>query len=71
MVIGEGPTPGCVTTVTAETKYSINLFNFTQSGNRFELNYDYNGSNSFLFVNTVKMYYVKAKDSEIKPYLLC
>ena len=25
----------------------------------------------FLFVNAVKMYQFKAKDSEIKPYLLC
>ena len=31
----------------------------------------YNGSNSFLFVNAVKMYQFKAKDSDIKPYPLC
>ena len=29
-----------------------------------------NGSNSFLFVNVTKMNQFKAKDSEIKPYLL-
>ena len=26
---------------------------------------------SFLLVNTTKMYHFKAKDSEIKPYILC
>lgn len=31
----------------------------------------YNGSNIFLFVNTVKMYHFKAKDSEKKLYPLC
>ena len=31
----------------------------------------YNGSNSFLFVNAVKMYQFKAKDSDIKRYPLC
>ena len=31
----------------------------------------YNKSNSFLFVNAVKMYIFKAKHSEVKPYPLC
>ena len=31
----------------------------------------YHGSNRFLFVNVVKMYQFKAKDSEIKPYSMC
>ena len=30
----------------------------------------YNGSDRFLFINAVKMYQFKAKDSEIKPYSL-
>ena len=30
----------------------------------------YDGSNSFLFVNAVKMYQITAKASEIKPYPL-
>ena len=30
----------------------------------------YNGSSSFVFVNTVEMCHFKAKDSEIKPYPL-
>ena len=29
-----------------------------------------NGSDRFLFINAVKMYQFKAKDSEIKPYSL-
>ena len=35
------------------------------------LNLHYNVSNSFLFVNALKMYQFKAKDSEIKLYPLC
>ena len=30
----------------------------------------FNGSNSFLFVNIAKIYQLKAKNSEIKPYPL-
>ena len=30
----------------------------------------YNGSDRFLFINAVKIYQFKAKDSEIKPYSL-
>ena len=52
-------------TITAAAKY---LINFTEPGKRFALSLHYNGSNSFLFVNAVKMYQFKAKDSEIKPY---
>ena len=35
------------------------------------LSLHYNGSNSFLFVNAVKMYQFKAKHSEIKPNRSC
>ena len=35
------------------------------------LSLHYNGSNNFLFVNATKIYPFKAKDSEIKPCLLC
>ena len=34
------------------------------------LSLHYNGNNSLLFVNAVKMYQFKAKDSEIKLYPL-
>ena len=62
LILGEGPTQ-------AEVKYSIN---FTQSGKRFVLSLQYNGSNSFLFVNATKVYRFKVKkNSEIKDYALC
>ena len=35
------------------------------------LNLDYNGRNSFLFVNATKIHQFKAKDSEIKRHSLC
>ena len=53
---------------TAEAIYFIN---FTQPNKRFLLSVHYNGSNSFLFVNTTKIYQFKAKDSLIKDYPLC
>ena len=56
------------TTLTVEAIYPIN---FTQSNKRFVLWLYYNGSNSFLFVNTTKVYQFKAKIFEIKHYALC
>ena len=35
------------------------------------LSLHYNGSNSFLFVNTTKMYQFKAKHSKIEKNYLC
>ena len=35
------------------------------------LNLNYNGSNSFFFVNTTKIYQFKAKNFEIKKYPVC
>ena len=55
------------TTLTADVKYPIN---FTQSKSRFVLSLHYNGSNSFLFANTTKIYQFKAEDSKIKNYTL-
>ena len=54
-------------TLTIEAQYS---FNFSRSNRKFCLSLHYNGSNSFLFVNATKIYQFKAKDSEIKKYLL-
>ena len=52
LVLGEGPTQGLEdATIIVEVKYPIN---FTKSEKRFGLSLHYNGSNSFLFVNTVK-----------------
>ena len=69
LVLGEGPTQGLDNAATtAESKYPIN---FTEPGKKFLLSLEYNGRNSFLFGNATKIYQFKAKDSEIKPYLLC
>ena len=69
LVLGEGLAQELDdTTVTLETKYPVN---FTQSGKRFVLSLYYNESNSFLFANALKLYQLKAKVSEIKPYHLC
>ena len=46
------------TTLTPEEKHPIN---FTQSRKRFVLSPQYNGSNSFLFVNVTKIYQFKAR----------
>ena len=46
------------TTLTPAEKHPIN---FTQSGKRFVLSLQYNGSNSFLFVNDTKIYQFKAR----------
>ena len=51
--------------LTADTEYPID---FTQSGKKIVLSLHYNGSNSFLYVDTVKMYQFKIKYSELKPY---
>ena len=67
VILGEGPTQGLNHPLIAEAKYPIN---FTQFGKRFVLNLHYYGSNSLLFVNTIKKYKTKAKDSEIKDYAL-
>ena len=38
---------------------------------RFVWSLNYNGSNTFLFVNATKIYRFKARISEIKNYVLC
>ena len=69
LILGERPTQGLDDTqLTAEAKYSVN---FTQSGKRFVLSLHYNGSNSFLFVNAIKIHQFRVKDSEVKNYTLC
>ena len=68
-IIFEEPTQGLDdATLTTEAKYPINC---TQRIKRFVLSLQYNGINSFLFVNATKVYQFKAKDSEIKYYTLC
>ena len=66
LILDEVPTQGLDDiTLTAEAKYPIS---FTQARKRFVLILHYNGSNSFLFVNSTKIYQFKARDSEIKDY---
>ena len=69
LILGKGPTQGLDdTTLTAETQY---LFNFTRPNIKFCLSLHCNGSSSFLFVNATKICPFKAKDSEMKKYILC
>ena len=71
LIIDKSPTQGLDDTMlTAEAQYSIN---FSRSNREFclSVHYKYKGSNSFLYVNTTKIYQFKAKDSEIKRYPLC
>ena len=65
LILGIGPAQGSDDTI-LEAKY---LINFSRSNIKFCLSL--NGSNSFLFVNALKIYQFKAKDSEMKKYLLC
>ena len=56
------------TTLTGEIKYSIN---FTKPGKKFCSSQHYNRSSTCLFVNGVKIYQFKAKDSGLNAYLVC
>ena len=54
LILDEGTTQRLDdTAVTAEAKYHIN---FKQPKQRFALNLNYNGNNSYLFVNAKKIY---------------
>ena len=67
LILGEGLTQGLDDTkLTAEAQY---LINFTEPRKRFVLSLHCNGSNTLLFVNAIKIYPFKAKDSEKK--ILC
>ena len=59
-MLGLGTTQGLDdTTLSTEAQYLITF-------SRFFLILNYNGNNSFLFVNATKTYQFKAKGSEIK-----
>ena len=69
LILGKGSTQGLDNTkLTAEAKY---LIKFTKSNERFVLSLNCNINDSFLFVNTAKVFQFKAKDSEIKKHDLC
>ena len=68
LILGKGQTHGLDdTTSTVDAKYPIMI---TQSGKRFVLSWNYNGSSSFLFVYATDIYQFKAKDSKTKDYAL-
>ena len=68
LVLGIGPIQGLEHTLTVEKMYSID---FTGTKKKFFLSLDYNGANSYLFVNSTKICKFKAKDSEIVASPLC
>ena len=68
LVLGKGPTQGLEHTLTAEKMYS---FNFTVTKKKFWLRLNYNGTNSYLFINGTEIYKFKAKDCEILASPLC
>ena len=59
LILGRGSTQGLEHTLTAEKMYSIN---FTVTRKLFCLSLQYNGANSYLFVNATEIYKFKAKD---------
>ena len=68
LVLRKGPTQGLEHTLTAGKMFSIN---FTVIKKKFCLSLHYNGTNSYLFVNSTEIYKFKAKDSEIVATPLC
>ena len=68
LVLGKGTAQILEHTLTAEKMYSIN-FAVTKKKNCLSLNY--NGANSYLFVNGTEIYRFKAKDSEMVVSPLC
>ena len=65
LILIKGRTDGLEgTAITAEAEYFINF-------KKFGLSLNYNRSKSFLFVNGVKNYQFKTKNSEIYVYSLC
>ena len=68
LVLGRGPMQGLESTLTAEKMYSIN---FTVTKKKFCLSLDYNGGNSYSFVNGKGICKFKPKDSAIVASPLC
>ena len=62
LVPGRGPTQGLESTLTAEKIYSIN---FAVAKKKFCLSLDYNGANSYLFVNGTEIYDFSADNSTV------
>ena len=68
LVLGRGSTQGLESTLNAERMY---LINFTVTKKKFCLSLQYNGANSYLFVNGTEIIKFKSKDSAIVASPLC
>ena len=69
LILGTGPTQGLGEhSLTAAKMYSIN---FTEDTKNFCLSLHYNGTNKYLFVNSIEIIKFKAKDSNIVARPLC
>ena len=69
LILGDGPTQGLNgTTFTGKKLYSIN---FAENNKNFCLSLNYNGANSYLFVNGTEIHKFNAKRSEIVATPLC
>ena len=69
LILGKGPTQGLGEhSLSAEKMYSIN---FTKVNTKFCLSLDYNGANSYLFVNGTEIHKFTEKNSMIVPNNLC
>ena len=69
LILGDGPTQGLNgTTFTGKKLYSTN---FAENNKNFCLSLNYNGANSYLFVNGTEIHKFNAKRSEIVGTPLC
>ena len=66
LILGKGSRPGL-----GHIHCRKNLLNFTEKDKKFCLSLHYNGANSNLFVDGIKIYKFKAKYSEIVATPLC
>ena len=68
LILGKGYTQGLEHTLSAAKMYSIS---FTKNDKKFCLSLHYNGANSYLFVNGIKIYKFKATASQSVASTLC
>ena len=69
LILGKGPTQGLgEISLTTEKMHSID---FTLTKKKFCLTLNFNGVNSYFFVNGTEIYKFKVKDSEIVASPLC
>ena len=69
LVLGKGQTQGLkYSTLTTKKE---NAINFTEQQKKFRLRLHHNWVNSYIFVNGVRIYKSKAKDSEINAAPIC